>query len=310
MKSEYISVPVTYGRRSDAVRGSADPAASVPNGKINMQVAGPESETAILFIHGWPDSHDTWSHQMEYFSQVYRVGAIDLPGVGGSDAPPERSGYHIDNILPVVSAAVKALKAKKVHLVAHDWGAIISWVFASRGEYALQIASFTAISGPHPALARENLFDKFRSLNPGKMLEGVQQTAKSWYIYLFQLPHVPDFIFNNFGRFVWPRALVQGGVPEGDPLLDASQEEISRNVVNPLNLYRELLQGKWIEVPSRIDIPVQVIIPNHDLAITPEIYSNVTDVAPHAQLHYVDANHWVQRSHPQLVNELIERFIG
>ncbi|GAB4438186.1 MAG: alpha/beta fold hydrolase [Turneriella sp.] len=291
MKSEYISVPVSYG-------------------KINMQVAGPESETAILFIHGWPDSHDTWSHQMEYFSQKCRVGAIDLPGVGGSDAPPERSGYHIDNILPVVSAAVKALKSKTVHLVAHDWGAIISWVFASRPEYASQIASYTAVSGPHPALARENLFEKFRSLNPGKMLEGVQQTAKSWYIYLFQLPIVPDFIFNNFGRLVWPRALMQGGVPEGDPLLDASQEEISRNVVNPINLYRELLQGQWIEVPERIEIPVQVIIPNHDLAITPEIYSNVTDVAPQAQLHYVDANHWVQRSHPQLVNQLIEKFIS
>lgn len=290
MKSEYISV-------------------SVPFGKISMQVAGPESETAILFVHGWPDSHDTWSHQMEYFSKKCRVGAIDLPGVGKSDAPHDRSGYHIDNILPVFAAAIKALGAKKTHLVAHDWGAIISWVFVSRPEYAKLIASYTAVSGPHPALARENLFGKFRSLNPGKILEGVQQTAKSWYIYLFQLPHVPDFIFNNFGRLVWPRALMQGGVPEGDPMLEASQDDISRIVVNPLNLYRELLQGQWIEMPTRIDTRLQVIIPNHDLAITPEIYSNVTDVAPQAQLHYVDANHWVQRSHPALVNELIERFI-
>ena len=39
-------------------------------------------------------------------------------------------------------------------------------------------------------------------MDPGKMLEGVQQTAKSWYIYLFQLPYVPDFILNNFGRLV------------------------------------------------------------------------------------------------------------
>lgn len=144
MKSEYVAVPVPYGQ-------------------INMQVAGPESETAILFIHGWPDSHDTWPHQMQYFSQKYRVEAMDLPGVGGSDAPPERSGYPIDKILPVVSAAVKALKSpdartpavaasgpdprgpRQVHLVAHDWVALISWVFASRPEYASQIASFTAL---------------------------------------------------------------------------------------------------------------------------------------------------------------------
>lgn len=290
MKSETVSIPTSFGR-------------------LAMQVAGPESSEAILFVHGWPDSHETWSHQMDYFSQKYRVGALDLPGVGDSDAPPERSGYHIDNILPLISTAIKTLGAKKTHLVAHDWGAIISWVFAARPEYASQIASYTAVSGPHPGLARQHLFSNLSSMNPGKILDGVRQMAKSWYIYLFQLPVLPDFVLNNFGRLVWPRALMQGGVPADDQMLDASNEDIGRIAVNPLNLYREMLQGKWIEVPSRIDTRLQVIIPKDDLAITPQIYENVTEVAPQAQMHYVDANHWVQRSHPQLVNELIEKFI-
>lgn len=291
MSLKYVSVPVSYG-------------------KINMQIGGPpDADEAILFIHGWPDSHDTWSHQMEYFANRYRVGAIDLPGVGESDAPPSRSGYHIDNVLPVVSAAIKALGTKKTHLVAHDWGAIISWVFASRPNYASQIVSFTAVSGPHPALVRANLFGKLASWNPAAVFDGLRQAAKSWYIYFFQLPLVPDFVFNTFGTFVWPRTLIQGGVPKDDILLTQDQEQISKNVVHPLNLYRELLQGKWIEIPKEIKGRVQVIIPEHDLAITPEIYSNVREVAPQAELHYVNANHWVQRSHPQVVNDLIENFI-
>lgn len=291
MKSEMVSVPVSFGR-------------------LAMEVAGPESGDAILFIHGWPDDHHTWSHQMEYFSKKYRVGALDLPGAGGSDKPAERAGYHIDNILPLISAAIKALGGKRTHLVAHDWGAIISWVFASRPEYASQIASYTAVSGPHPGLARDHLFSSLKSMNPPRIFDGLRQMAKSWYIYFFQLPVVPDFVLTNFGRMVWPRALIQGGVPADDHLLDATNEDIAGFAVNPLNLYREMLQGKWIEVPTRIDGRIQVIVPNHDLAITPEIYSNVADVAPQAELHYVDANHWVQRSHPQLVNELIERFIA
>jgi len=291
MKTDYVSVPVSFGR-------------------LNMQVAGPESQKAILFVHGWPDSHDTWSHQMEHFAKKYRVGALDLPGVGDSAAPDRRSDYHIERILPLIEAAIKTLGAKETHLVAHDWGAIISWVFAERPEYAKHIASYTAVSGPHPALARDNLFSKFRSLNPAKMLEGIQQSAKSWYIYLFQVPGLADFVLGKFGREVWRRALIQGGVPENDPMLDATNEDVARIAVNPLNLYRELLQGKWLPIPTRIDTRIQVIIPNHDLAITPEIYSNVRDVAPHAEMHYVDANHWVQRSHPQLVNQLIEKFIG
>jgi len=291
MKTESISVPVAFGR-------------------LHMQVAGPEGGDAILFVHGWPDSHDTWSHQVEYFSKNYRVGAIDLPGVGDSDAPSERSGYHIDNILPLISAAIKTLGGKRTHIVAHDWGAIISWVFASRPEYASQIASYTAIAGPHPGLARQNLLNKIKSLNPMKLLEVTRQMAKSWYIYLFQMPILPDFVLNNFGRLVWPTGLLKGGVPENDPMLDASNEDIARITVNPLNLYREMLQGKWIEAPSRIDTRLQVIVTKEDLAITPELYDNVPEVAPQAEMHYVDANHWVQRSHPQLVNELIERFVS
>ncbi len=291
MKTETVSIPTSFGR-------------------LAMEVAGPESSEAILFIHGWPDSHETWSHQMDYFSQKYRVGALDLPGVGASDAPPERSGYHIDNILPLISAAIKTLGGKKTHLVAHDWGSIISWVFAARPEYASQIASYTSIAGPHPGLARAHLFANLSSLNPAKIFEALNQLAKSWYIYLFQLPVIPDFALTNFGSFIWPRAVMQGGVPADDPMLDATNEDIAGFAVNPLNLYREMLQGKWIEVPSRIDTKLQVIIPNDDLAITPQIYANVLDVAPHAEMHYVDANHWVQRSHPQLVNELIEKFIA
>lgn len=291
MKTESVSIPTSFGR-------------------LAMEVAGPESDTAILFVHGWPDSHETWSHQMEYFSKKYRVGALDLPGVGDSDAPHERSGYHTSNVAPLYAAAAKTLGAKKVHLVAHDWGAIIGWVFVSNPEFASQIATYTAISCPHPALARENMLTKLKSLSPTKILEALRQAAKSYYIFLFQMPLLPDFVFNNFGRLIWPRALIQGGLSADDPMLDATNEDIARITVNPLNLYREMLQGKPIEVPGGINIPVQVIVPNDDLALTPELYSNTTDFVPQAQMHYVDANHWVQRSHPQLVNELIEKFIS
>lgn len=274
-----------------------------------MQVAGPQTDKAILFVHGWPDSHKTWAHQMEYFSQKFRVGAIDLPGVGDSDAPLDRSGYNVKNIVPLISAAIKTLGAKETHLVAHDWGAIINWVFVSDPAFASQVASYTAISCPHPALARANLTAKLMSINPEQWLDAARQVSKSWYIMLFQLPLVPDFVLRNFGSFVWPRALRQGGVPENDPVLDVTNEEVARIAINPLNLYRELLQGEPIAMPSGIETRVQVIIPKDDLAITPEIYSNTRQGAPNAEMHYVDANHWVQHSHPQLVNELIEKFV-
>lgn len=278
---------------------------------IEKKPEKPVSEDLVLFIHGYPDNHKTWEAQMNTLSKKYRTVALDLPGTGASQEPKTRSGYHIDNILPVIASVIDALEPKgKVHLVAHDWGAIISWVFVSRPEYAKKLASYTAIAGPHPAMAKQNMLNKLLSLDPDRLEEFVRQAYSSWYIFLFQIPFIPELMWSIAPRQLWKRAMRSGGVPEYDKAFDISDDEIRRQSTRPVNLYRELLQGSQIEIPERINLPVQVIVPRHDFAITPEIYDNLAEFVPGILIRSVAANHWVHRERPDTVSRMLEEFFS
>ena len=93
---------------------------------------GPRSEEAVLLLHGNP----TWSF---YYREVVRMMpaaglrcvAPDHMGMGLSDKPqdyPYRLETHIENL----SALVKSLGLKRVHLVVHDWGGAIGFGWAAR----------------------------------------------------------------------------------------------------------------------------------------------------------------------------------
>ena len=272
--------------------------------------SGPDTEDVILFIHGYPDDHESWAKQIEYFSKFMSVVAIDLPGVGKSPPPQDRSAYHIDNILPRISAVIRKIGSnKKIHLVAHDWGAIISWVFASRPQYQSLIKSYTAISGPHPAMARENMKKKLLSFDPNRLEDFMRQATASYYIFMFQIPFIPELVWQIGGTSLWHSVMKSGGLPEYDSSYDYTKEEVLKRTIHPINLYRELLQGKSIETPSNIPLPVQVIIPRYDFAITPEVYDNISTYVPNLTVHSIASNHWAHRERPDTINRYLHDFV-
>ncbi|MBC7546080.1 MAG: hypothetical protein H7338_25405 [Candidatus Sericytochromatia bacterium] len=58
-----------------------------------------------------------------------------------------------------------------------------------------------------------------------------------------------------------------------------------------------------------IAVPVSLLIPKQDLALSPCLYDNVPDHVTDLEVHHLAANHWVYHSHPGLVNDLIRSFV-
>src|SRR3954471_3239568 len=55
---------------------------------IEVWVDGPEDGRPVLFMHGWPDTHELWRHQVAALSDAgFRAIAPDLRGFGASDKP-------------------------------------------------------------------------------------------------------------------------------------------------------------------------------------------------------------------------------
>jgi len=94
---------------------------------------GDPSNQTMLFLHGFPEFWYSWRHQLVHFSKSYRVIAIDMKGYGDSDKPQALSAYSSECLAQDLADLVVELQKtstasnKKIILVGHDWGGIISW---------------------------------------------------------------------------------------------------------------------------------------------------------------------------------------
>ena len=121
-----------------------------------------------------------------------------LFAAGPPVAPPR---LCIDELVADVMALIDAMGATKVHLVGHDWGATAAWAVAARAPERL--ATMTALSVPHPAAFL-------------KAIPTSRQGLASWYMYLFQLPVIPEkWLLGRGGRgFRWFIGDYAGQAPE------------------------------------------------------------------------------------------------
>src|SRR3984885_6806513 len=145
---------------------------------FNVATAG-SGERLALCLHGFPESSYSWRYQMPLLAQLgFRVWAPDLRGYGASSRPKGVQAYALETLEEDVAALIEAAGAKEVVLVGHDWGALIAWYYAMFGR--IPIARLVIMNVPHPALAQ-------------KGLRTWRQLAKSWYIFFFQIPWLPEF---------------------------------------------------------------------------------------------------------------------
>lgn len=271
------------------------------------------SKEVILFLHGYPDTHQSWSNQLEFFSKEYRVGAFDIRGAGRSSAPLERSGYRIQELMNDVDLILNSFVGKDtlVHAVGHDWGAVILWSYISTPEREKRLKSFTAVSCPHPMMFFKNVFGKIFSLKPDKVSEAIQQILKSYYIFFFQIPYIPEFLWQNFTEELWRLLMQNSGLPERDPMYGLTKEEILSHTVNCINLYREAMQSGVQPLPRNpIQLPVALFIPEDDLALTPELYDETENFVRNLKVYRIQANHWVHRERPDWFNENLNSFLS
>jgi pimeloyl-ACP methyl ester carboxylesterase len=122
----------------------------------------------VLLLHGFPDSHTLWRHQVSSLTDAgYRVVAPDLRGFGASDKPVEVDAYRGGKSVSDLTKVLDALGIERAHVVGHDWGAGIAWAFAAMVPQ--RTGKLVAMSVGHPAVPRT-----------------LAQREKSWYMLLFQ----------------------------------------------------------------------------------------------------------------------------
>jgi pimeloyl-ACP methyl ester carboxylesterase len=119
----------------------------------------------VLLLHGFPDSVRLWDAVAPRLEAAgFQVIAFDQRGCGDSDAPAGGRHYHVDRLVGDAAGLLRALGIREpVHVMGHDWGAVVTWCLAITRPKAVRSA--VVISVGHPTeYARAGLEQKRKGL--------------------------------------------------------------------------------------------------------------------------------------------------
>jgi len=264
--------------------------------------AGPGRPTVVL-VHGYPDQQDVWDALVDRLPRDdWHVVSYDVRGAGASEAPPRPEDYRTDRLVDDLVAVLDAVlpEGDAAHLVGHDWGSAQLWdaVAAEPDDPRLKgrIASFTSISGPSLDHAR------WLVRHPrGRRFGLLKQSAHSWYMGFFNVPVLPDLVWQR-GHRPLGRAMERAeGLPRGH-----FGDGLGRNAVNGLNIYRANLGNGRRRDRLRSDVPVLVVHPTRDRFITEVMLEDLDLACTDLRIERIDAGHWVIVTHAAEVARLLE----
>ncbi len=90
---------------------------------IRIGRAGPETGVPVVLIHGYSGDMTNWLFNIETFSALNPVIALDMPGHGGSSK--DVGDGSLKTLSGAVAAALATLGVSSAHLVGHSLGAAV-----------------------------------------------------------------------------------------------------------------------------------------------------------------------------------------
>ena len=281
--------------------------------ELDVWDSGPRDAPVLIFLHGFPESHRTWRHQIAHLSARFRCIAPDQRGYRGSSAPLAAKSYTSDKLIGDVFQLADALGVGQFTILGHDWGGAIAWGVALLGQ-GTRVTRAVIANAPHPILF------------PRLLWTDRQQRAASQYMRAFR-DTANDALVREHGlgalllrALDWKRSDAME-LAERDALLqDWSNADTA---IAMLNWYR----GSSITVPPMdapfalpegytdaplppLAIPTLVIWAMDDMALPPcnldgmdKLVTNLTI----AQVH--DCGHFVPWEAPDTVNAALDRFL-
>lgn len=270
--------------------------------KLHIVQKGDSESPLVLLLHGFPEFWYGWRQQIDFLAGMgFRVVVPDQRGYNLSDKPKGIDAYRIDNLTLDIIGLIDALKYKKATIIGHDWGGMIAWQLAIK--YPERLEKLIILNIPHPKVMKKTLLTSWR------------QKRKSWYIFFFQVPWLPELISSRINFALLRKVLIKssrrGTFSETD--LKQYQEAWSKKnaLRSMINWYRAAFRTMFEKsVKSYIDIPTLLIWGMKDFALISDMAQPSIDLCRKGRLVFIEeASHWVQHEEPDRVNSLIKDYL-
>ncbi len=279
---------------------------------LNVAAAGEPGAPPLIFLHGFPESHRTWRHQIAEFAKDHFVVAPDQRGFGASDQPQGVENYAPDKPVADLIALADHFDIDRFTLVGHDWGGAIAWMAAlNRPD---RIAKLIIVNAPHPLVFQKSLID-----DPA-------QRAASQYITAFRSPGIEAHIANMGLETFFDTSFAK----HADPALLAEEKphyiaDWSRPgaMTAMLNWYRASAiavpaMGEDAAMPAFVTAPFPPVQPPtlviwgmKDKALLPVQLDGLANHVPELTVTEIeDAGHFVSWEKPEAVNAAMRDWLA
>ena len=268
---------------------------------LHAVAAGPKDGPVVVLLHGFPEFWYGWHRQIEpLVAGGFRVIVLDQRGYNLSSKPSGVASYALTELVSDVIAIADQLGQQKIFLAGHDWGAAVAWSTALL--HPQRIAKLVVLNVPHPSVMRRFMMKRLR------------QVLRSWYIFFFQLPYLPEAFFSAFHFRVGERALVRSSRPGTFSPEDLVQYRTAWSqpdaITAMINWYRALLRFRSKFPDRTVRAPTRILWGERDAFLLSEMAHESLRYCTDGELFtFANATHWLQHEEPGRVSEhLIDFF--
>jgi len=253
---------------------------------------GPLDGDVVVLLHGFPERSTSWRYVVPLLHERgYRTIAMDQRGYSPGARPKRRRDYRIGHLVDDAAALIEEAGGR-VHLVGHDWGAVVAWAIGTQRPELLR--TLTAVSVPHPMAF---------------LLGGLTstQTLRSYYVALFQLPFIPERSARKPGGLFDRRLAGSGMTPEE---LEGFRTEMVEDdaLTHALMWYRAVtLIDPRVPPNKKVTVPTTFVWSDGDVAVArrgAERTEKYVD-APYELVALEGVSHWIPTQAPEALAEAI-----
>jgi pimeloyl-ACP methyl ester carboxylesterase len=268
--------------------------------KLHAVIAGPRDGPVVVLLHGFPEFWYGWREQIEPLAAAgFRVVVPDQRGYNLSSKPSGVASYALTELVSDVIAIADQLGQQRIFLAGHDWGAAVAWGTAILNPQ--RVAKLVVINVPHPSVMLKFLNTRTRQL------------LRSWYIFFFQLPWLPEAFLSAFNYRIAARSLVRSSRPG-----TFSSEDLIRYraawsqpgaLTGMINWYRALFRRRTKFVDRTVHVPTRILWGERDAFLLSEMAKESLRYCDSAELFtFAGASHWLQHEEHARVSELLIDF--
>lgn len=205
------------------------------------------SGPAIIFLHGFSEDWYEFSQVMRLLANRYTVIAVDLRGIGKSQAT--RADYDAETLATDIHELADQLAIDDSYIVGHDMGGMIAYAYARL--YPTETRGIALLDGPLPGTPSTDLMVKLPFL---------------WHFTFHRIPKLPEWLIGGHEYTYFKTAFFRRFTKNKQAMSDAVMRHYASAYTTPeqlragLGLYRTYRKNQAFMRTHRDELQVPILL--------------------------------------------------